>query len=73
MREEVRRFRAVAKDGTEHTVVEWQRYTEWQPLSGPKTRAPGSKYFTLLNGESVSRIDDTAYRIFQTDEIIRAE
>lgn len=73
MREEVRRFGAVTADGTQYTVVEWQRYTGRQPLAGAKSRAAGSIYLTLASGESVNQLDDRTYQIVQTDEIIRVE
>ena len=55
MREEVRRFQAVAEDGTEYTVVEWLSFAVSQPLSGPRRRRPGSKDWTLAKARGSTR------------------
>jgi len=66
-REETGRFQARAYDGTIHTVVERTVITTFQPLSGPKQEAKGTRDYVTARGEDPNQIDDNTYQFVMTD------
>ena len=71
MRQEVRRFRAKGDDGTIYTVIEYQNFTSFRPMSGPPSSAAGSRELELDNGTPVNFLDEDTFQIFDTEETIR--
>ena len=68
---ETNQFQAEADDGTVYTVVEWTTFSEFRPLSGSPQWVRGAREYLLSTGGDVSPLGDGAYRIVETDEIIR--
>jgi hypothetical protein len=66
--EEIGRCPAVSENGTVYTVVEYRPVRE---LSGEKTTSRGVRFFRLLDGRDVNRIDDSTFEILERHEVIR--
>jgi len=61
----------VDQSGRRREVIEWQRWTSFQPTKGPSQRLPGGTELTTDNGLHVNRNDDGTYTIFDTDEVLK--
>jgi hypothetical protein len=68
--QEIRRFHAKSDDGKAFVVVEYQEFTEFQPISGARRRIPTTTSLRLNDGSYVQD-DPEAFKIVDTDEIIR--
>jgi hypothetical protein len=71
MEQETNRFRAVAKDGEEFVVHEYQNITEHMDLSGKTSITRRLKRLALSDGSTVIQIDPETFKILQTDKLIR--
>lgn len=72
MEEEIERFECERVDGTRCTVVGYQEYTRFRPLSGPASWVKAMKRLELADGSSfVNFIDGERYKIVVTDEVVR--
>lgn len=71
MRNEIGRYRCRGDSGREYTVVEYQNYRRFQPVSGPAQNVPTTKEMFLSDGRDVNFIDDDTFQIVLTDEVIR--
>ena len=73
MEQEIRRFYAKSDDGRVFIVVEYQEFTEFQPISGARQRIPTTTSLRLSDGRDVTYVQDDpeAFKILDTDEIIR--
>jgi hypothetical protein len=69
--EEVERWDAEDDHGNRYTVIEWQTFKLFEPLSGPPTWVPTVKRLALTTGEHVNVKDDETYEIFDSEIIIR--
>jgi hypothetical protein len=58
-------------DGQQVIVIEWQTIITTSLISGPRTRVPMTRSFTLANGSSVNQIDDNTFQVVQTDQMLR--
>ena len=64
------RFGAVSKEGVRHTIVEWQHWTEYRPLSGPPEKVPGAVELFTDNGYDVTPNADGTFTVLQTDAVL---
>lgn len=64
------RFGAINQHGERRTIVEWQHWTEFQPLSGPAQRVRGSVEFLTDDGLDVNANSDGTFTVIQTEEIL---
>ena len=71
MREEIARHECEDDNLSEYTVIEYQNFTTFRPISGPAQRVPTTKMLMLLDGRAVNWIDDNTFQIVETDQIIR--
>lgn len=69
--EEIARYECQDDEGSFYVVVEWQMVNTFNSLSGSQRARGGSKFLNLLNGASVTPIDDNTFKIVQTGKIIR--
>jgi hypothetical protein len=72
MRREIDRFTCRGEDGEEFTVVIWQKFTKFRPLSGPPQEVAGIKDATLSDGRHVNfrHGNPETFQILDTDQII---
>jgi hypothetical protein len=73
MRREIERLNCQGENGDEYTVVIWQRFSTFRPLSGPAVEVAGVKDATLSDGRHVNFVGSKhdAFQILDTDQIIR--
>lgn len=71
--EEVDRIECADDEGNRYTVVIYQSFKTFRPLSGPPRKVPGIKDARLLGGGHVNVSDDemNTFQILETDTIIR--
>lgn len=72
MRKEIRRLQARGTSGVTYTVVEYQNFTRFTPISGAPQDVPGSKALLLSDGRHVNFIDSETFKIVATGEVIKA-
>jgi hypothetical protein len=68
---EIRRFFAVADDGTEYVIVEHQEIIDAAHHGDKRAGLPGMKRLATLDGRAVNYIDSETFQIVETDEIVR--
>ena len=71
MRREINRYECEGESGKRYTVVEYQNYRQYHPMSGPPQEVPTTKDMYLVDGRDVNAIDDNTFQIVITDEILR--
>ena len=67
---ERQRFRCVADDGSEHTIIEFQEMIDTSTLKG-RELVPGIKSLRDSHGGPCNFIDDDTFEIVQTGQIVR--
>lgn len=70
---EINRFIASSDNGTQHTIVLYQHFRTWTPLSGDPQQIATTREYRTSTGLAVNVIDDNAglFQIVQTDETVR--
>lgn len=68
---EIDRFQARSDKGRIYTVIKYQTMITFKPVSGPSSKAKGGYDYALQNGDPVSEIDSSTFKVLLTDEIIR--
>lgn len=69
----IRTITCADADGNTYIVEEWQKFTVYAPLSGPRQRVPGMKDLRLRGGGHVNATNEAdVFKILDTDTIIRA-
>jgi hypothetical protein len=71
MRKEIGRYRCRGADGREYTVIEYQNFQRFEPMSGPAQDVPTTKECFLDDGRDVNWIYGDTFKIVITDEVIR--
>jgi len=71
MREEIARYVCVCDDRTLFTVIVYQVYADVSAAQSPSGRLPIRKGAQLLDGGSVTLIDDETFKIVATGQVIR--
>lgn len=71
MRREITRHRCEDDHLNEYTVIEYQNYRRWTPISGRSEDVPTTKELFLSDGRSVNFVEKNTFKIVDTDQIIR--
>lgn len=70
MKTETGRYPCVGINGRRYLVLEHQRFQTFKPYSGPAYPVPTSKAYVLEDGRDLIVIDDSLFRIADTDELV---
>lgn len=70
MERETNQFRCIGEDGSTIVVVEHQHFDRQVTNGGVRTY-PGARRYALSTGELVRGIDDRAYEVIDTGELLR--
>ncbi|MET3526481.1 hypothetical protein [Phenylobacterium koreense] len=72
MERELERFECQDEDGRRYTIVAYQEFTAFNPVSGSTRWVAGLKRLELSDGSSfVNYIDEQRYKIVATDTVVR--
>jgi hypothetical protein len=71
LRKEINRYQCVGDSGTEYTVIEYQNFRRYKPLSEPPQDVPTTEECFLSDGQDVNVINENTFQIVRTDEYVR--